>query len=249
MSEKENEKKRLLLVEDDPNLGRLLADYFEAKGYEVTLRENGEEGYKAFKEADFDLLVLDVMMPVKDGFSLARDIRTLDEHVPMIFLTAKTMQEDTLEGFRTGADDYITKPFSMEELLARVETVLKRVGKQEEVEGDPYRFQIGSFQFDHRDRILERNGDRVELTSKENDLLLLLCRKKNELLEREEALKAVWGDDSYFSGRSMDVYITRLRKYLKEDPNIRIDNVHGRGFQLTVKEEGAMDPKGQEAQQ
>jgi DNA-binding response OmpR family regulator len=246
MSEKTNENDRILLVEDDPNLGRLLGDYFEAKGYEVTLRENGEEGYKAFKEGDFDLLVLDVMMPVKDGFSLARDIRTLDEHVPMIFLTAKTMQEDTLEGFRTGADDYITKPFSMEELLARVEAVLKRVGKQEEVEGDPYRFRIGSFQFDHRDRILDRNGDRVELTSKENDLLLLLCRKKNELLEREEALKAVWGDDSYFSGRSMDVYITRLRKYLKEDPNIRIDNVHGRGFQLTVKEEGAVDQEDQQ---
>ncbi len=239
MSEEAKNKDRILLVEDDPNLGQLLRDYFGAKGYEVELRENGEEGYKAFKEESFDLLVLDVMMPVKDGFSLARDIRALDEHIPMIFLTAKTMQEDTLQGFKTGADDYITKPFSMEELLARVQAVLKRVGKQEEVEGEPYRFTIGSYEFDHRDRILTRNGDRVELTSKENDLLLLLCRRKNQLLEREEALKAVWGDDSYFSGRSMDVYITRLRKYLKEDPNIRIDNVHGRGFQLTVKDDGA----------
>lgn len=241
MSEKEQEKNRILLVEDDPNLGRLLSDYFEAKGYEVSLRENGEEGYRTFKEGHFDLLVLDVMMPVKDGFSLARDIRALDEHIPMIFLTAKTMQEDTLEGFKSGADDYITKPFSMEELLARVEAVLKRVGKQEEVEGEPYRFRIGSFYFDHRDRTLSRDGDTIELTSKENDLLLLLCRKKNQLLEREEALKAVWGDDSYFSGRSMDVYITRLRKYLKDDPSIRIDNVHGRGFKLTVKEDEPAD--------
>lgn len=237
MKKEDGSKYRILLVEDDPNLGRLLSDYFDAKGYEVELRENGEEGYKAFKEGPFDLIVLDVMMPVKDGFSLARDIRAIDDHIPMIFLTAKTMQEDTLEGFRTGADDYITKPFGMEELLARVEAVLKRVGKQEEVEGEPYRFRIGSYEFDHRDRTLSRDGETIELTSKENDLLLLLARKKNSLLEREEALKAVWGDDSYFSGRSMDVYITRLRKYLKNDPNIRIDNVHGRGFQLTIKEE------------
>ena len=237
MSEEANDKARILLVEDDPNLGQLLRDYFGAKGYEVELRENGEEGYKAFHEESFELLVLDVMMPVKDGFSLARDIRALDEHIPIIFLTAKTMQEDTLEGFKTGADDYITKPFKMEELLARVQAVLRRVGKQEEVEGEPYRFQLGSYEFDHRDRVLSRNGETAELTSKENDLLLLLCRKKNQLLEREEALKAVWGDDGYFSGRSMDVYITRLRKYLKQDPNIRIDNVHGQGFQLTVKEE------------
>ncbi|MFB6257316.1 MAG: response regulator transcription factor [Flavobacteriales bacterium] len=243
MTAEGSKKDRILLVEDDPNLGQLLSDYLEAKGYLVELRENGEEGYKAFKEANFDLLVLDVMMPVKDGFSLARDIRALDEHIPVIFLTAKTMQEDTLEGFRAGADDYITKPFSMEELLARVKAVLDRVGKQEEVEGEPYRFRIGSYHFDHRDRTLFRDGSTIELTSKENDLLLLLCRKKNHLLEREEALRAVWGDDSYFSGRSMDVYITRLRKYLKEDPNIRIDNVHGRGFQLTEKEEAG----GQEA--
>jgi len=209
MTEEAKKEDRILLVEDDPNLGQLLRDYFGAKGYDVELRENGQEGYKAFKDGSFDLLVLDVMMPVKDGFSLARDIRALDEHIPMIFLTAKTMQEDTLEGFKTGADDYITKPFGMEELLARVQAVLNR------------------------------SGYKVELTSKENDLLLLLCRRKNQLLEREEALKAVWGDDSYFSGRSMDVYITRLRKYLKEDPNIRVDNVHGRGFQLTVKDEGA----------
>ncbi len=230
---------RILLVEDDPNLGRLLSDHFQVKGYDVELRENGEEGYKAFKTENFDLLVLDVMMPVKDGFSLAREIRALDEHIPIIFLTAKTMQEDTLEGFKSGADDYITKPFGMEELHARVEAVLKRVARQEEVEGEPYRFRIGSYHFDHRDRTLSRNGSSIELTSKENDLLLLLCRKKNQLLEREEALNAIWGDDSYFSGRSMDVYITRLRKYLKDDPSIRIDNVHGRGFKLTVKDDEA----------
>lgn len=237
-SKDENEKYRILLVEDDPNLGSLLRDYFDAKGYEVFLRENGAEGSNAFQEEHFDLLVLDVMMPVKDGFSLAREVRALDEHIPIIFLTAKTMQEDTLEGFRSGADDYITKPFGMEELLARVEAILKRVQKQEEVEGEQYRFQLGEYQFDHRDRVLERKGEKTRLTSKENDLLLLLCRRKNQLLEREEALNAVWGNDSYFSGRSMDVYITRLRKYLKADPSIRIDNVHGRGFQLTVKEDG-----------
>lgn len=237
MKKEDGNNYRILLVEDDPNLGQLLCDYLEAKGYEVILRENGKEGYKAFKEEDLDLLVLDVMMPVKDGFTLAKEVRALDQHIPMIFLTAKTMQEDTLEGFRSGADDYITKPFSMEELLVRVEAVLKRVGKQEEVQGKPYRFRIGSYHFDHRDRTLSRDGSEVELTSKENDLLLLLCQKKNQLLEREEALKAVWGDDSYFSGRSMDVYITRLRKYLKDDPSVRIDNVHGRGFQLIVKED------------
>ncbi len=237
MKKENGSKFRILLVEDDPNLGQLLCDYLEAKGYEVVHRENGEEGHKAFKEEHFDLLVLDVMMPVKDGFTLAREVRALDRHIPMIFLTAKTMQEDTLEGFRSGADDYITKPFSMEELLARVEAILKRVEKQEEVQGEPYRFRIGSYHFDHRDRILSRDGKEIELTSKENDLMLLLCQHKNQLLEREEALKAVWGDDGYFSGRSMDVYITRLRKYLKEDPDVRIDNVHGRGFQLIVKED------------
>lgn len=233
----EKEKRRILLVEDDPNLGRLLRDYFTAKDYEVVLKEDGEEGHQAFKNDNFDLLILDVMMPVKDGFSLARDIRSLDEHVPIIFLTAKTMQEDALVGFKAGADDYITKPFSMDELLARVQAIMKRVTKQEEMEGDQYRFQIGEFFFDYRGRTLTRNGKSTRLTSKENDLLLQLCRRKNDLLERNEALEGVWGNDSYFSGRSMDVYITRLRKYFKEDPSIRIDNVHGRGFQLTVMDE------------
>jgi DNA-binding response OmpR family regulator len=221
---------RVLLVEDDPNLGMLLKEYLIAKGYETTLCVNGQEGYDMFIKRDFDFLILDVMMPVKDGFTLAKEIRGIDKDVPVLFLTAKSMKEDTLEGFSAGGDDYMTKPFSMEELLARMSAILRRTSGDDNSEKDLY--QVGNFTFKPLERLLELDGETNRLTTKENDLLKLLCKNANGVLERNDALKAVWGDDNYFNGRSMDVYIAKLRKYLRQDDNIEIMNVHGRGFKL-----------------
>lgn len=229
------EQFKLLVVEDDPNLGTILAEYLRAKNYEVTLCHNGQEGFDTFAKMDFDLLLLDVMMPVKDGFTLAREIRKLNAKVPIIFLTAKSMKEDTIEGFKLGADDYITKPFSMEELLLRINAILRRT-KRDVLEKESLKeFEIGRFNFNPNEQLLTINGESKKLTSKENQLLKLLAINQNNILEREVALKAIWGDDSYFNSRSMDVYITKLRKYLKEDPDVEIINVHGRGFKLILK--------------
>ena len=221
---------KILLCEDDENLGMLLREYLAAKGYEAELCPDGEAGYKAFLKTKFDICVLDVMMPKKDGFTLAQEIRTANAEIPIIFLTAKTLKEDILEGFRIGADDYLTKPFSMEELTFRIEAILRRVrGKKNR---DRVHYKIGSFTFDTQKQILSRGDEQTKLTTKESELLGLLCAHANEVLQRDFALKTIWIDDNYFNARSMDVYITKLRKHLKGDENVEIINIHGKGYKL-----------------
>jgi DNA-binding response OmpR family regulator len=229
---------RLLLCEDDPNLGSLLAQYLGAKGYAVELRPDGQQGWEAYRQGGFDLLLLDVMMPLKDGFTLAREIRVKDDRTPIIFLTAKSMKQDTIQGFQSGADDYLTKPFSMEELLLRVSAVLKRSKGPTGATEVPREQVVGRFRFDVRKQVLVIDEQERKLTTKESDLLRLLCEHRNGLLSRNDALKHVWGDDNYFNGRSMDVYIAKLRKYLKDDPAVEILNVHGKGFRLVARNEG-----------
>lgn len=228
------EKMRILLCEDDENLGMLLREYLQAKGYDTELFGDGELGYKAFTQGKYDLCVLDVMMPKKDGFSLARDIRQINEDIPIVFLTAKTLKEDILEGFRIGADDYLTKPFSMEELTFRIEAILRRVrGKKSR---NRSHYQIGSFSFDTQKQILSRGDQQTKLTTKESELLSLLCAHANEILQRDYALKTIWIDDNYFNARSMDVYITKLRKHLRADDSVEIINIHGKGYKLITPE-------------
>ena len=221
---------KVLLVEDDSNLGSITSDYLKAKGFNCNWEINGELGYREFVKNQYDIVILDVMMPIKDGFSTAKDIRGIDKKVPIIFLTAKSMKEDTLKGFEIGADDYITKPFNMEELTARISAILKRVSSDTESHFDD--IKIGKLTFNPKMQILSKDDFSVSLTTKESDLLILLYKNKNDILERDHALKAIWGDDNYFNGRSMDVYIAKLRKYLKHDEQIQIINVHGRGFKL-----------------
>ena len=230
-----DEKKKILLCEDDENLGMLLREYLQAKGYETTLCPDGEAGYRAFMRDKFDICVLDVMMPKKDGFSLAKDIRLNSEDTPIIFLTAKTLKEDILEGFKIGADDYITKPFSMEELTMRIEAILRRMRVRKNRDRSLY--QIGSYTFDTQKQTLTRGDVSEKLTTKESELLGLLCANMNDILQREFALKTIWIDDNYFNARSMDVYITKLRKHLKEDPSVEIINIHGKGYKLITPEE------------
>ena len=232
---------RILLVEDDPNLRIVLKDYLEMLGYEVYVAVDGEDGYRSFLEKKPTLCILDVMMPKKDGFTLSRDIRNIDQLVPIVFLTAKGMKDDRIEGFRTGCDDYITKPFSSEELSLRLEAILRRCAIREENGIRPAEeiFQIGHFTFDSKNMTLRIGDHQRILTRKEASLLRLLCLHKNTLLRREEALLSVWGDDDYFIGRSMDVFITKLRKYLKDDPAILIQNVHGTGFKLQVADQAS----------
>jgi DNA-binding response OmpR family regulator len=225
-------KTRVLLCEDDPNLGTLLSEYLIAKGFESDLATDGAEGLKLFKRNTYDFLILDVMMPVKDGFTLAREIREEDRHTPILFLTAKSMKEDTLQGFDAGGDDYMTKPFSMEELLVRMNAILRRTAVLPADPDSAQEFRIGKYQFDYNKQRLMLNDEETKLTTKENELLYLLCKNKNGVMERSLALKAIWGDDNYFNGRSMDVYIAKLRKHLRMDPSVEIINVHGRGFKL-----------------
>lgn len=229
---------KLLLVEDDHNLGNLLLEYLRAKGYEAELCVDGEQGKKAYEKGGYDLLILDVMMPFKDGFTLAREIRQKDTSTPIIFLSAKSMKQDTIQGFQSGADDYMTKPFSMEELLLRVSAVLRRAKGVEPKPPEPEEYHIGDSTFDPRKQILRTPEGERKLTTKESELLRLLCANRNDVLERSAALNAVWGNDSYFNGRSMDVYIAKLRKYLREDPTVEIINVHGKGFRLIAGEVG-----------
>lgn len=226
-------KKKILLAEDDTNLGSVLQDALEMKNYDVILKRDGEEALSEFKNNKYDLCVLDVMMPKKDGFTLAKDIRKLNSKVPIIFLTAKNQKEDTIEGLKLGADDYMTKPFNVDELALRMENIFKRLPKAEI--GDKTSFKIGLFDFDSSRRLLKGGKEEIKLTTKESDLLRLLAVFVNQLLEREVALNEVWGNNSYFAGRSMDVYIAKLRKYLKDDPNIEIQNIHGTGFKLVVR--------------
>ena len=228
------EKQSILLCEDDENLGMLLREYLQAKGYRAELCADGEAGYRAFLKGKFDICVLDVMMPVKDGFTLAQEIRSANADVPIIFLTAKTLKEDILEGFKIGADDYITKPFSMEELVFRIEAVLRRVCGKKNKESTMYK--IGRLQFDTQKQLITIDGNQTKLTTKESELLSLLCAHANEILQRDFALKTIWIDDNYFNARSMDVYITKLRKHLKADDTIEIINIHGKGYKLITPE-------------
>lgn len=227
-----NKEIKILLVEDDSNLGSITSQYLMAKGFNCHWEENGELGYQSFVKNEYDLVILDVMMPVKDGFSTAKDIRGIDKNVPIIFLTAKSMKEDTLKGFEIGGDDYLTKPFNMDELVARINAILKRVSSDSDSYFDD--LEIGKLTFNPKMQILSMGDFSVTLTTKESDLLTLLYKNKNNILDRNHALKAIWGDDNYFNGRSMDVYIAKLRKYLKQDDQIQIINVHGRGFKLLL---------------
>lgn len=229
------EKVKILLCEDDENLGTLLCEYLIAKGYDATLCPDGEAGFKEFQKEKFDICILDVMMPKKDGFTLSQDIRQMNSQVPIIFLTARVQKEDVLEGFDKGADDYITKPFSMEELVKRVEAILRRVRGKKNRESTMYK--IGRFTFDTQKQLLTIDGKSTKLTTKENELLALLCSHANEILKRNDALRTIWIDDNYFNARSMDVYITKLRKHLKADDQIEIINIHGQGYKLIVPEE------------
>ena len=228
---------RILLCEDDPNLGKLLSDYLNAKDFITTWAQDGAEGVKTFFRETFDFIILDVMMPRKDGFEVATEIRKESKSIPILFLTARSMKEDTLEGFKVGADDYMTKPFSMEELLVRINAILRRTSSLPQDGDEVTSFNIGLYEFDYNKQQLHHNGDEQRLTTKENELLFLLSRHKNGLLERNHALSAIWGDANYFNGRSMDVYIAKLRKHLKADDRIEILNVHGKGFKLIAPED------------
>lgn len=225
---------KILLAEDDPNLGDLLKDYLELKGkYAVTLCKDGEEAIRAFQLESFDLCILDVMMPKKDGFTLGKEIRKLNPDIPLIFATAKSMMEDKTEAFSLGGDDYITKPFRVEELLLRIQALLKRVSREKvNEEATPTVFQIGKYHFDYPAQVISIAGRQQKLSTKEAELLRLLCLNMNDVLTRETALLEIWHDDNYFNGRSMDVFLSKLRKYLKEDPLVEIVNVHGKGYKL-----------------
>jgi DNA-binding response OmpR family regulator len=225
---------KILLAEDDPNLGGLLQEYLTVKGYETTLSKDGDDALSKFVLTDFDLCIFDVMMPKKDGFTLAKEVRMSGKNTPIVFLTAKSMKEDTLQGFKLGADDYMTKPFSMEELLARIQAILRRSEKSESPTQQATVFKINDYSFDSDKQILTLNSENQKLTAKEGNLLKLLCENIGQPVSRSYALKLVWGDDTYFNARSMDVYVTKLRKFLKEDPNIQIVNLHGEGFKLMV---------------
>lgn len=223
--------RKILLAEDDCNLGTLLKSYLDAKGYETTLQINGKSAHAAFMDGVYDLCILDIMMPEMDGITLARSVRGIDPAIPIIFLTAKNQLEDVLEGFKTGGDDYITKPFAMEELLYRIEAIFRRSAGTAPVK-EEVACQIGGYSFDSKRQLLTFNDQHINLTTKESELLYLLYLNRNKVLERNYALKKIWIDDNYFNARSMDVYITRLRKYLKKDPAVKILNIHGRGYRL-----------------
>lgn len=222
-------KIKILLAEDDENLGSLLKEYLQLKNYEVDWALDGEQAFRLFRRNTYDICILDIMMPVKDGLTVAKEIKAINNDIPVIFLTAKSMKEDVLEGFAIGADDYISKPFNMEELIFRIEAILRRTKSS----FDPGQtFKIGKYIFNPQKQILTINGNTQNLTTKETELLKLLCQHANKILDRNYALKAIWFDDNYFNARSMDVYITKLRKYLKEDTSVQIINVHGKGFKL-----------------
>lgn len=224
-------KAKLLIVEDDMNLGEILSEYLSLKGYDTTLKRDGEEGEQAFREDTFDLCILDLMMPKKDGFTLAKEIRAMDEDTPIIFLTAKSMKQDIIKGFTVGADDYMTKPFSMEELLLRIQAILKRASKSTKAPfPDP--FSLGSLVYYYPQNKLVTPAREISLTTKENELIRIFFEHLNETVTRSNALKKIWKDDSYFNARSMDVYIAKIRKYLADDPTLKLLTIHGEGFKL-----------------
>ena len=230
------ENNNILLVEDDPNFGTVLKDYLSLNDYNVTLAKDGLEGLIMFKNDDFDLCIFDVMMPRKDGFSLAKDVRATSTEIPIIFLTAKTMKEDVLKGYQAGADDYLNKPFDSEVLLYKIKAILQRKESEQSVEDESFEFSIGKFEFNSKLRHLTFDNEETQkLSPKESKLLKLLAVHKNDLMPRELALTKIWRDDNYFTSRSMDVYIAKLRKYLRSDENVEILNIHGEGFRLIEK--------------
>jgi len=229
----EGRKYKILLCEDDTNLGMVLKNYLELNDYDVILERDGRLGLAAFQREKFDICLLDVMMPNMDGFTLAEEIRDVDPDMPLFFLSAKTMKEDIIAGYKLGADDYITKPFDSDVLLLKIKAILKR-NEEENRLNENIEFDLGSYHFNPKLRELSHNGIMQTLSPKENELLKMLAEHKNDLLAREQALKKIWGSDTYFNGRSMDVYIAKLRKYLKDDSNIEIVNIHGNGFRLVA---------------
>jgi DNA-binding response OmpR family regulator len=230
----DKKKYKILLCEDDSNLGLVLKNFLELNEYDVTLERDGRLGLGAFQREKFDLCLLDVMMPNVDGFTLAEEIRDIDPDVPLFFLSAKTLKEDILQGYRLGADDYITKPFDSDVLMHKIKAIIKRNEEDHKVT-DNLEFELGAYHFNPKLRELKIKDATQVLSPKENELLKMLAEHKNDLLTREKALKKIWGSDTYFNGRSMDVYIAKLRKYLKEDTTIEIVNIHGNGFRLVVQ--------------
>lgn len=226
------EKQHIFLVEDDLSFGSVLKSYLEINDYRVTWIDDGEKAMRAFGEGNFSICILDVMLPNVDGFTIAGEIRKTNKEIPIVFLTAKTLKEDILKGYNVGADDYVTKPFDTEVLLCKIQAIVKR--QSSSFDEEKSQFDIGSYCFDFKLRVIEREGIKQKLSPKEADLLQLLCRNKNQLLSRETALRKIWGDDGYFTARSMDVFITKLRKYLKDDPKVKIKNIHSSGFLLEV---------------
>lgn len=232
---------KILLVEDDQNFGDVLKSYLEMHDYDVTLASDGILGFESYRTGSFDLCIFDVMMPRKDGFTLAREVREKDKEMPIIFLTAKNLKEDILEGFKIGADDYLSKPFNSEELLLRIQAILRRVNKGAEKEDEVKEYIIGKYHFNYPLRVLTYKGDggneKEKLSPKEAHLLKMFCQYKNDVLTRAEALAKIWGEDNYFTARSMDVFVTKLRKYLSKDANLQISNIHGNGFRLIEKDQ------------
>ena len=230
-----NQTKKILIVEDDPNFGKILKEYLTLNDYEIVLAKNGIEGFEKFNKSDFDLCILDIMMPYKDGFTLAKEIREKNDEVPIFFLTAKHLKEDVLKGFKIGGDDYMTKPFDSEVLLAKIKATLNRNKKSFTPDNDIFEFDFSDFNFNSKLRILTyKHGEDIKLSPKESQLLRLLVLHVNDLLPREKALNKIWRDDNYFTSRSMDVYIAKLRKYLVRDKRVQILNIHGEGFRLVI---------------
>ena len=229
------EKKKILIVEDDPNFGSILKDYLRLHSYDVTLAKNGIEGLEKFKKISYDLCILDVMMPFKDGFSLATDIRSANEEIPLIFLTAKSLKEDVIRGFKIGADDYLIKPFDSEILLLKIKSLFKRKLSSNKNNIDKLEYEFASYKYNSKFRELRYKNDKpIKLSPKEGKLLSLLLNNINDLTTREEALIKIWNDDNYFTSRSMDVYVTKIRKYLSKDSRIKIENIHGKGFKFSI---------------
>ncbi|MFP9113300.1 response regulator transcription factor [Flavobacterium sp. RHBU_3] len=240
----EEVNKKILLVEDDPNFGAVLKDYLLINDFDVTLAKNGMEGFEKFKKDNFDLCILDVMMPYKDGYTLAREIREKNKDVPIIFLTAKSMKEDVLKGYKVGADDYLNKPFDSEVLLMKIKAIIQRKSSETKTDNSKFEFQIGKFHLNSKLRFLTfENDEPIKLSPKENELLKMLALHENDLMPRELALTKIWRDDNYFTSRSMDVYIAKLRKYLKPDEEVEILNIHGEGFRLVIKNKVAAEEK------
>jgi DNA-binding response OmpR family regulator len=229
-----SEKSKLLLVEDDPNFGTVLKDYLLLNDFDVIHAKDGNDGLIKYKNGEFDLAILDVMMPYKDGFTLAKEIKQINQNTPIIFLTAKTMKEDIVRGYQVGADDYLSKPFDSEVLLYKIKAILSRKNESSKTESTKFEFEVGDYHFNSKLRFLTVGDNTHKLSPKENELLKLLCLHINDLMPRELALTRIWKDDNYFTSRSMDVYVAKLRKYLQGDENVEIKNIHGEGFRLVV---------------